>query len=469
MSLGPFLSNITLNNDSSFDNPQVSFNTGSWSPSNAPIPLTLSTQTDLGSNQGTISVVSSVQALSLLLPSSSSLQYIERSLASSLTLETDGCLDAYSHVQCYVNHSVLWNITEPQPALSFSTLSNQPDVTDYITDAEHDILLKNIITSKGSYSDLFFVDLPFLNATGVVWAQSALFVYAYGGPLPNPYDLLLTPCTLELGWQPSTLRYDGQGVTSHGSRGLDDSKVRHAHANKDWLAATNPFLPDINMTAVNYLSQFINNINPSSGLQIISTLAAVTLSATSSAWVTGTTPPEFSYVFSGGFSILWDFALSPDLNVQRSLPIHFSQTMYRSGYGYGPNAFAVKVSLGILIVYCIVAVAHIVYSIITGTSSAAWDSISEIVALALNSRHAPELQNTCAGIQSAHVFAHRVRIASTNGTISRETDNGQSSVEGAASEAGGRHLELLFPSQSIHVVSGVRPNVKYGALKDKLN
>lgn len=81
------------------------------------------------------------------------------------------------------------------------------------------------------------------------------------------------------------------------------------------------------------------------------------------------------------------------------------------GYGYGPNILAVKLSLAVLFAYCLVTLAHIAYSIWTGVSSSSWDSLPEIVALAIDSPAAGELNNTGAGVETIKAYRHSVRIA----------------------------------------------------------
>ena len=82
----------------------------------------------------------------------------------------------------------------------------------------------------------------------------------------------------------------------------------------------------------------------------------------------------------------------------------FPMSFFVSGEGYQTAGLAVQVSIGILFLYCVVTIAHIVLSIGLRISSTSLNSVTEVVALGLKPRRPPELQNTCAGIISTGVF-----------------------------------------------------------------
>lgn len=137
-------------------------------------------------------------------------------------------------------------------------------------------------------------------------------------------------------------------------------------------------------------------------------------------------------------------------SVAQTFPLWFPLKYTVPGFGYGANVAPVQISLVILFLYCVVTISHIAWSVGTGISSSAWDSISEIVALAINSRPAQELQNTCAGIQGMDVFKKRVRVAGT---------------DFKSCEGGSMHLELLFASGDGSHADNIVANEKYGAIK----
>lgn len=63
-----------------------------------------------------------------------------------------------------------------------------------------------------------------------------------------------------------------------------------------------------------------------------------------------------------------------------------------------------------LLTYSGIATLHYIYSVWSAESSNSWDSISEIVALALSSEKPSSLQNTVAGIETPGIFEQRVRV-----------------------------------------------------------
>lgn len=99
-----------------------------------------------------------------------------------------------------------------------------------------------------------------------------------------------------------------------------------------------------------------------------------------------------------------------------------------------------------MLAYCILVVAHLIYSAVSGVSSTAWDSVAELVALAMNSSPTEALQNTCAGIVGKKGFQTHVRVMKTSE----------------------KHLELVFgevqdPNADI---SKLIMNEKYGSIAE---
>lgn len=83
-----------------------------------------------------------------------------------------------------------------------------------------------------------------------------------------------------------------------------------------------------------------------------------------------------------------------------------------NGYGYGINTASLLSTLTLL-VYATIAVFYVVHStFITRTTSNSWESISGVIALAMNSRppRSNNLKNTGAGISTVGTLKSRVRI-----------------------------------------------------------
>lgn len=97
-----------------------------------------------------------------------------------------------------------------------------------------------------------------------------------------------------------------------------------------------------------------------------------------------------------------------------------------------------------MVTYCIIVLAHIIYSAISGVSSTAWDSVAELVTLAMNSSPTETLQNTCAGVIGKAVYQTQVRVLKTSD----------------------KHLELVFGEikDPYADVSKLVMNEKYGSI-----
>jgi len=56
------------------------------------------------------------------------------------------------------------------------------------------------------------------------------------------------------------------------------------------------------------------------------------------------------------------------------------------GYAYGATSEASRFAILILLIYVFIAISHVIYSVFyTGMTSSSWDTVSEIIVLALRS------------------------------------------------------------------------------------
>lgn len=344
----------------------------------------------------------------------------------------EGTKDAYSKVDCKIHNQVARNVSEPLPVLNFTTNSGVFPVSDYLSDAELGFLRSVMKNSTTDVSYIYFVDVPHSEMSGIVHVRLAPEV---------KNTLYFLPCTFELGWLPSKLDLD---LSSNGSliSSLDipppkKLHLRQAKADREWLATVNPFLEQMNSPVFTHLAANVAGYQIPAG--IMSILLTVALSNTSP------NPGACNVIYQ---KLGYIGNCDRSQGSAKSWPLHYPVKIFVSSFGYGPNILAVRISLVILFLYCAVVIAHIIYSIWTGIHSSAWDSISEMIALAINSRPAEELQNTCAGIETTNVYEHRVRIAPTEGQKSGE-----------------RHLELLFPSSGVSSSAKIELNETYGTLK----
>ncbi|KAL9618555.1 MAG: hypothetical protein Q9160_006739 [Pyrenula sp. 1 TL-2023] len=311
-------------------------------------------------------------------------------LSGEMQLKIKNTQDAYTHVQCLGENRITHNISDPAPPLNFSASVEGPNAATDLGEAAYKTITTRTLNQVPS--DIFFVDLPD-QSSGIVWAW----------PL-SPAQIGLIPCIFELGWFPSSLQWVGSNLSSsEGPSQLDSSKLRKARADQEWLSSVNPYMEEKNMTVFGSIVTAAVGFPGAGDKAYFLPLAQRIMSMLLTAALSNTPPQLFNYGFT-------------DLTT-RDFPLVYPLEYFIQGFGYGPNVLAVQISLVILVLYCTVTIAHILYSIWTGNSSSAWDSISELVALAINSRPAEEMQNMCAGINSAKVFGQRVRIAPTGGAF----------------------------------------------------
>ena len=120
-----------------------------------------------------------------------------------------------------------------------------------------------------------------------------------------------------------------------------------------------------------------------------------------------------------------------------------------NGYAYNTHGTITRLAISLLLVYCLVAIAHIIYAGISGTSSTCWDSIAEVTALAINSTPTAALRNTCAGITELNIFKLPVRVLAFRDT-----------------EGDGEHLELVFGNLDEQALENkiIKANRVYGTM-----
>ena len=92
----------------------------------------------------------------------------------------------------------------------------------------------------------------------------------------------------------------------------------------------------------------------------------------------------------------------------------FTLTSRLPGLAYTMDDFPIGIAVSVLLIYCMYALSHLVYTIYSGVSSNAWDSIPELVALAVNSSPSKELLNTSAGIERLDTFRRSVNVRALN-------------------------------------------------------
>jgi hypothetical protein len=103
-----------------------------------------------------------------------------------------------------------------------------------------------------------------------------------------------------------------------------------------------------------------------------------------------------------------DFYDPPESDTSNATAFTVTTMLY--GYGYNSTSVSIKLSVVTIAVYCIVTISYITYILITGSTSTAWSSAVELVALALQSKKPDHLGHTSVGIDSLDTFKQGVGI-----------------------------------------------------------
>ena len=131
--------------------------------------------------------------------------------------------------------------------------------------------------------------------------------------------------------------------------------------------------------------------------------------------------------------------------------IKFRVSTTVNGYAYNTHGTITRLAISLLLIYCLVAIAHIIYAGALGISSTCWDSIAEVTALAINSTPTAALRNTCAGITELNIFKLPVRVLAFRDL-----------------EGDGEHLELVFGKLDEKALENktIKANRVYGTMFD---
>ena len=114
----------------------------------------------------------------------------------------------------------------------------------------------------------------------------------------------------------------------------------------------------------------------------------------------------------------------------------------RYGYGWGFKSYPIKIASTVLLLNVAICLAHMLSLLHGGWTSSVLKTISEAIAVAMNSRETQKLQNTCAGIGKLSTWKKTVKT--------REIKNS--------------HIELIFEdgSDEEKIGTALVPGKKYG-------
>jgi hypothetical protein len=81
-----------------------------------------------------------------------------------------------------------------------------------------------------------------------------------------------------------------------------------------------------------------------------------------------------------------------------------------TGYGYGGTGTSIQLSLAVIVAYCFITISYVIYIIVTGHTSVAWNSATEIIMLALQSKEPNDLGHVSVGVDSMETLRKSVGI-----------------------------------------------------------
>ena len=233
---------------------------------------------------------------------------------------------------------------------------------------------------------------------------------------------------------------------------------RSVTVTKDWANFLNPSIDYLNTTVFNNLMGLDTgmHLNNQAGLILAEMIANGLARIGSTSQLQGTVKqviePDQSIGLDGNywFAGKGNNVFQVDLEESKDW-IKFRVSTTVNGYAYNTHGTITRLAIGLLLTYCLIVIAHIIYAGISGISSTCWDSLAEVTALAINSTPTAALRNTCAGITELNIFKLPVRVLTFRDT-----------------EGDGEHLELVFGNLDEKALENktIKTNRVYGTMFD---
>ena len=350
---------------------------------------------------------------------------------------------------------------------------------------KHDLRRSSLMTPAGNTSEFYlkWIDLPEEEFRG-----SAIGAIIFEPKRVADHSQPISVCNVAAGWGKSTLQVQANDYASGGKVSSTPKSVHFSSQYSKFTPAGTgemggrvgfeyPDFPQVPITIASTWADLLSSPmrNTSSTIfnqlmqqQLFQGKASTTASVVLSGMIAnGLARIGFSSTLQGDLKtksaskdnstqIDGDYWLSGKgdvFNVNASEAVDWTKLYMTStlqGNAYNTIGIPPKTAIAILMVYCMVAICHVVYAGWTGISSSSWDSIAELTALAMNSMPTTYLRNTCGGISEMHIFKLPVRI------LAAKDEEGE-----------GEHLELVFgeiPDGKECKQSSIEPNRAYGTM-----
>lgn len=337
----------------------------------------------------------------------------------------------------------LWDLVEFKNTRDFGTLEY-----NYTNDEQVSSLVQNVLYGE-SVPQVAWSTVPQSNGS----ALGATLTVMTGDNVSKLFQ-----CTIAARMAPGTLQNTRNNISlvtgsDHSSIYDDNNSFAQISIEPAWAAFLNPTISPDGSTAFQYMMQAAGILNDTSDKAADNIVYAIEMILSLSV-VNGLARRDFPVGISGtllGNTDGLDLVNYLDSSADRSETPKWEckdwcHHLVPSGYkmGYGGNAFnisdpektastkltmragafgwafnrrgsAAKFAMIALLLYVLIAFGHLLYTIIwTRESSSSWDSISELVALAIRSDPPRALENTGAGIETDGTFEQPTRVICKN-------------------------------------------------------
>jgi hypothetical protein len=292
----------------------------------------------------------------------------------------------------------------------------------------------NQVTLNGSTPSLTWVELP----EGTFGLSSIGGIVALPGSNTTGPGGRIVTCTLDARWANSTVTVSFTGgpkvvrgeppnwfTTSRLQKNSNgELKWPQINISPQWADYLDPSVEGLNISTFTLLGNSIGRLGNialapfsnnaveailavilAEGLSRISNMATIQGSLKGfekNEWMSQILPDK-SVFGTGGSAFNYTFSSGGPFE-------KFEMKTAVNGYGYGITTATILSSL-VLLTYSLIATVYVIHSTcFSRSTSSAWESISEVIALAMNSAPAPNLRNTGAGISSLKTLKEKVRI-----------------------------------------------------------
>lgn len=311
---------------------------------------------------------------------------VKRSIKLPRVIVTAHCLNAYSTWQTTLDTPVAYSLDD---GASIGTIPNLRNLIQHFLDygGSRDTQVNAIpplwVASPEPGSPSVVGSFIQNNCAGLGrYVISDLLLSKFNQSIPSSdLCLYIKTCTIAAFWEPSQhhLAADGGSwVVSTGSL----SNMGHGLSK-----TTRPISADLD--SITSLNTPLFSAKMFEDVQSDSTRLAVALAT----------------VFS---EIPWKEQVQSALGGEQYTVIEIALT--RLGYGYETSSISTRLSLIVVMAYCIFAVGYITYMLSSGHTSTAWNSATEIIVLALESKCSEHLYYVSAGINSIKTYQEPVGI-----------------------------------------------------------